>query len=118
VGRSRPIDEHGPFSFDSFHGEHSFPSGHATQAFAGASVIATHYDSMWVGAVSYGAAALIGLSRIEGDAHWTSDVLAGAMLGIGIGHALVGWNALERGDVTIEPVADRGEYGIEVTVRF
>jgi membrane-associated phospholipid phosphatase len=118
VGRARPNEDKGPYSFTPFHGDHSFPSGHATQSFTAASVITSHYDSVWVGVISYGTATAIGLSRIEKDAHWTSDVLAGAFLGIGIGKALVGWNALERGDVTIEPVAGRGEGGIEVTIRF
>ncbi len=55
VGRARPnqtaedSDEYHPFSGDS-----SFPSGHATQAFSVASVVAFSYpDKPWLGAMSF-----------------------------------------------------------------
>lgn len=65
----------------------SFPSGHATAAFAFASVISSETSHWWpgtrwiVGPAVYGAAALTGVSRIYNDAHWASDVLAGAAIG-------------------------------------
>lgn len=72
---------HGP-AFASKHGSTSFPSGHTTGAFAAATVFAEEYwDYPWVPFVSYGAATLIGLSRITENKHWISDVFAGAGLG-------------------------------------
>lgn len=72
---------HGP-SFSAKHGSTSFPSGHTTAAFAAATVYAEEYrDLPWVPFVSYGAATLIGLSRITENKHWISDVFAGAGLG-------------------------------------
>ena len=65
----------------------SFPSGHATSAFAFASVISaetSHWwpDTRWViGPILYGAATLTGVSRIYNNQHWASDVLAGAAIG-------------------------------------
>lgn len=68
----------------------SFPSGHTTAAFAAATVYAMEYkDKPWVPILSYGAASLIGASRITQNAHWTTDVLTGAMLGYLSGRQVV-----------------------------
>ena len=49
VGRARPSESGGdPTQFDPFSNNASFPSGHTTQAFVVASVIASHYDRPWV----------------------------------------------------------------------
>jgi len=93
VGRRRPNTFRGPQSFRPFQGDYSFPSGHATGAFAFASVIATHYDdNPWIVGTSYGVAGLVGLARIQLNAHWTSDVVAGGLIGGIIGHHLVHFN--------------------------
>jgi membrane-associated phospholipid phosphatase len=86
TGRSRPILGEGSNDFVPFSGNHSFPSGHTTQAFAIASTIAAHYpEHRWVQITSYGIATMVGLSRMESDAHFVSDVLAGAAIGTFVG---------------------------------
>jgi len=62
----------------------SFPSGHATVAFAAATVLQRRYGGI-VGWISYGAAAAAGEARIADDHHYLSDVVAGALLGHFIG---------------------------------
>ncbi len=62
-------------------GGQSFPSGHTSIAFAGAEFIRKEYGWGW-GAPSYLAASYVGWSRVETKNHWTSDVLAGAAIGI------------------------------------
>jgi membrane-associated phospholipid phosphatase len=64
----------------------SFPSGHAISTFAVATVIASRYGKghRWVPFVAYGAAALIGFSRISLQAHFPSDVFLGAALGFAV----------------------------------
>jgi membrane-associated phospholipid phosphatase len=89
VGRARPNAGDGPDSFSPFSSNASFPSGHTTQAFAVASVVAAHDGRLWVDVVSYGLAGSVGLARIHEDAHWASDVLAGAILGTVVGNAVV-----------------------------
>ncbi|WP_242920082.1 phosphatase PAP2 family protein [Pontibacter liquoris] len=60
----------------------SLPSAHTTAAFAVATSIATVYgDHPYVAPVAYGVATLVGLSRINDNAHWTTDVIAGAAVG-------------------------------------
>jgi membrane-associated phospholipid phosphatase len=68
----------------------SFPSGHTTAAFSAATVYAMEYKSRpWVPVLSYGAATLIGLSRVTENKHWFTDVLVGATLGYLTGRQVV-----------------------------
>ncbi len=68
----------------------SFPSGHATVAFAAATVFALEYkDKPFIPILSYTAATLIGLSRITENKHWTTDVFVGAVLGYYTGKQVV-----------------------------
>ena len=78
-------------------GEDAFASNHATQAFAVASVIAAHYpERRWVRWLAYGVATGVGFSRVYHDAHWTSDVLAGAGIGTLVGTTVVKTNREAR----------------------
>ena len=68
----------------------SFPSGHAIGAFAMATVIAERYhEHRWVPWVAYGLAGLVGFSRITLQAHFPSDIFAGAALGYALSHYVV-----------------------------
>lgn len=82
TGRARP-DESPRDSqrFTPFSGHASFPSGHATVAFATASALTRETSSRWVPCVAYPVAAMVGWSRVHDREHWTSDVVAGAALG-------------------------------------
>lgn len=98
VGRARPFTGLGPHHFSPLQGDYSFPSGHATGAFAFASVIAAHYDSPWVDASAYGVAGMVALARVHLNAHWASDVVAGGLIGGLIGHHLVEFNRRLRAE--------------------
>lgn len=77
-------------AYDGSRSNSSFPSGHTTVAFAAATVFAMEYKSkLWVPIVSYTAASLIGMSRITENKHWSTDVLAGAVLGYLSGRQVV-----------------------------
>ncbi|MCH7520233.1 MAG: phosphatase PAP2 family protein [Candidatus Marinimicrobia bacterium] len=79
IGRPRPDKT----ARTSFPYGHSFPSGHASATFAIAEVIRTLYGN-GPGAVFYALATVTGLSRIHDNAHYLSDVVAGAGLGVGV----------------------------------
>lgn len=66
----------------------SFPSGHSAVAFAMASVIESRYESPVIDFIAYGMAALVAWSRLNDNAHWTSDVVVGAIIGISVGKAI------------------------------
>jgi membrane-associated phospholipid phosphatase len=89
AGRSRPLENEGAFAFDPFSGNESFPSGHATNAFAVASVFAAHSEGWVVPAIAYTLATGVAVSRVNDNVHFTSDVIAGAAIGTAIGRSIV-----------------------------
>ena len=89
IGRQRPWVSNGETVFDPFSHDPSFPSGHATEAFAVASVIAMRSEGWVIPTLAYTTASLVAVSRVEQSDHFTSDVFAGAVLGITVGRFVV-----------------------------
>lgn len=83
---------------DFFEGSSFFPSGHSARAFAFATVLAERHGNA-AAAAAYPIATLVGLSRIERDVHWASDVAAGALLGHFVSKAIVARRAERKGTV-------------------
>jgi hypothetical protein len=82
--RARPMA--GVERSEFFDGGNSFPSGHSTQAWAVATVIANEYhDNRVVQIAAYGVASAVSVSRFTGNKHYLSDVVAGSALGYVIG---------------------------------
>ncbi|HWR44261.1 phosphatase PAP2 family protein [Sporomusa sp.] len=83
--RSRPSESSSPDDWDgpSISMDHvSFPSQHASNAFAVATVIASEYhDKPGVSQIMYGLATLTALSRVNDNEHWASDVAVGSLVG-------------------------------------
>jgi hypothetical protein len=101
VARRRPEESRG--------GTSSFWSGHTAFAFSVVVAQATQ-DSMrddprapWVWAIGLGAATAVGYFRVAGDAHWLTDVLAGAAAGSLAGAAAPLLNRHLVGSMTISP---------------
>lgn len=86
----------------------AWPSGHTSSTVALVSALAAYYpDKLWIKLVGYPASLFMALSMVDYDAHWTSDVISGALIGHAIGYT-VGRNfrlAHERGSF------DAGEAG-------
>jgi membrane-associated phospholipid phosphatase len=60
----------------------SFPSGHTSQAFFMATLMAGYFHvGVWAVCLLYALALLVGITRIYVGAHYPRDVLAGAILG-------------------------------------
>jgi membrane-associated phospholipid phosphatase len=105
IGRGRPYVWHDPdpFDFTPFvwaSDYSSLPSGHATNAFAAAIAIGALWPSMrlpmWIFAV------VIALSRIIVLAHFPSDVIIGAAVGIAGALLVRGWFASRRLAFTVD----------------
>jgi len=96
VGRHRPIGASGGGNADRFSPGNTsedgtaFPSGHTLVAFSVASVWA--HDKPREKFLAYGLATLVGISRITLSAHWPSDVLVGAVIGIAQGRQVSNGN--------------------------
>ena len=123
TGRGRPREDVGIANFRPFDGSYSlnssFPSGHTTQAFAVAAVIANHYDEVWVVSASYSVAGLVGVARSYHDAHFASDILAGALIGTLVGKSVVAYNKPQRlRTVVLWPEINPEWTGIHLTSSF
>jgi membrane-associated phospholipid phosphatase len=77
----------GPFNMPS---NSSFASGHAANAFAVATVIATSYSkTIWVPILCYTFAGLTAASRVYQNDHWFTDVFVGSAIGFAIGRTIM-----------------------------
>jgi membrane-associated phospholipid phosphatase len=97
----------------------SFPSGDASSAFAIASVVASEYDNVVVPVLVYTTASLIGLERIYNDAHWSSDVFVGSVIGYFTGKAIVASHRNGGGsNLSVVPMLDGKTVGLLATYRY
>jgi undecaprenyl-diphosphatase len=116
VGRFRPDFVHegafafAPFSFGGY-AHYSFPSGHATTMGAVAVLAAFVPNAVTIPILS--ATAIVAISRVMIGVHFPSDVVAGALIGAGVGYLILrsmaeaGIVFVKRGDGSV-----RGRFGV------
>src|SRR5207248_7874071 len=90
--RQRPLEGNGRGRFQDgvSRWNSSFPSGHAMNTWALASVIAHEYPSTPVKIIAYGLASTVVISRVGARRHFPGDVVAGAGLGWFMGDYIYG----------------------------
>ena len=96
IGRMRPSDL-GPFTYSPWSWQHKFaslPSGHSAAAFAAAFAIGALWPRIRVPLWIF--AAVIGLSRVIIQAHFVSDVVAAAFVGVFGALVVRNWFAARR----------------------
>lgn len=102
AGRFRPYKNEGPRKFRPFSGNHSFPSGHTSSAFAIVTPLALYYDTP----LSYALFIFpvgTAVARIAKDRHWATDVLSGGLLGFLVGKTLTDWHQKREQKLSIAP---------------
>lgn len=102
------VHRHRPFEHQIGPSErtHSFPSGHASTSFAGATMLAAFAPRLRV--PLYALAVLIAFSRLYNGVHYPTDVLAGAVLGTLVAVVL---RRMLGGRAGAPPARPQGRYG-------
>lgn len=123
TGRIRPDDSSDSMNWNFFKFDKSntsFPSGHATSAFAVATSFASAYEDDWVmQVVPYGLATLASWSRVNDNRHWGSDVFIGAALGFGVAKLVHASDPFRRRrGMEIKPLASSDSVGLGLAFKF
>jgi membrane-associated phospholipid phosphatase len=107
TGRFRPCEGRGAYQYQPFSGNESFPSGHASTAFAFLTPWIFYYPNYFTYSlfiITTGTA----IARCAKDMHWGSDVITGSLIGFGIGYILSRWHQDMGSQVKIS-IAQRNE---------
>jgi membrane-associated phospholipid phosphatase len=117
AGRPRPLEKDGRGRFEtaSNRWNSSFPSGHAINSWALASVVAHEYPKPLVKIVAYGLASTVVISRLGARRHFPGDVVAGAGIGWFMGDYLYGKRhnrALDRPQSKVGALLDHVHLGV------
>jgi len=91
----------------------SFPSGHTSFAFMGATFLHRRYGPKY-SIPAYAAASFVGYSRVDSEKHFVEDVVAGAAIGYLSSYFLT----TRYPGVTFTPVASEDFTGITFSMRW
>ena len=97
-------------------GPHSFPSGHTSAAFAGASYLHYRYGLKY-GLPAYLAASAVAASRVDARRHHWTDVLAGAVIANLFAYYVVN---TDNDNITLTPHIETEErrFMLNISIRF
>ena len=91
----------------------SFPSGHTSLTFSGATFIHKRYGLKYA-IVPYLGAIYTGYSRVHSNRHYTRDVVAGALIGV----ASSWYFTSPYKNVDIQPVVNTDYKGVEISYKW
>jgi membrane-associated phospholipid phosphatase len=119
-GRLRPRDTDNAFRF--FENGDSFVSGAATPIFSLAATLSEYGENRWYfSAPAYAAAAAVGIGRMGQNAHWFSDVVGSAIVGVGTTELLLHLHrehAENPGRFRIFPVVSDKTFGVSLALAW
>ena len=122
-GRERPSGNKGAYFFkmlDFSPGTNSlsFPSGHASTAFAFSSVLAHQYPKWSVKVLVYSAAGSVAWSRLNDNVHFASDVLVGSAIGWDVGTTLTKFHQKKKSNITFGFEMSNGTPQLQLQLKF
>lgn len=116
-GRSRPFQNEGALVFKPFSGNTSFPSGHATTAFAFVTPWLLYYPNAFTpGLIILGAGTAF--TRMITDNHWLTDIVAGSAIGFTTAYLLTRRHQDENQRVRFAPSVGLNQIGLTVAVKM
>jgi len=94
-------------------GSHSFPSGHSSSVFQGASFLHRRYGLDYA-IPAYVGATVVAYSRVYANKHYTSDVVTGAIIGVLSSF----YFTTEYKKIKIEPMSIINGYGVNISYKY
>lgn len=94
-------------------GNDSFPSGHTSASFQGATFIHKKYGLAY-GIPAYIAASYVGWSRVKSEKHYIEDVLAGATIGI----LSTYYFTSPYKNLHVNPIVNSGNFGFNLSYKW
>lgn len=116
VGRNRPFEDKGPYSF-SFTGGTSFPSGHAINISQLATVLSYHIRFLPFQIFAYTVAVSVALQRIDSGNHWPSDVFLGAVFGTWVSKVVLNYHNIKGLTITPQLSLEHSYLGLQFTLK-
>jgi len=95
---------------------YSYPSGHTSSVFTTTGVVYKHFGKRW-GIPAFIVATYVGLSRLQENKHYLSDVVAGGLLGSYVGLTIARRDH-HNGQLIIYPVMNQNSRGIALSMKF
>lgn len=98
-------------------GSYSFPSGHASGAFAIATVLESLHGPKY-GIPAYAISTMIGLSRLDDNKHFLTDVVSGLLLGTLVGYGTSKFHKKENANLFVAPMISANTAGVSLLKTF
>lgn len=117
--RARPSSDDGPHDIDFIEtGETSFPSGHASTAFA----LIMPWVMYYPGPVTYSMLAIpvgTSIARVAKGKHWLTDVAAGAAIGFSVGYYLSKKHMnIQSENIEVIPSVGSNNFALTLNISF
>lgn len=95
---------------------YSYPSGHTSSAFTTAGVVYKHFGKAW-GIPAFALATFVGVSRLQENKHFVSDIFAGAILGTYVSLKLSG-HSTKGSSLSFAPFYFNDAKGLRMALNF